>query len=313
MKNELTDKEEKLMTTKELAEALNVDVRTVQRVANDILNPATVLSRVVNGGVSKVFTEAQTTAIKIELQNHSKVAQNGFNTLTINNDLEENHTMTVKEIAEELHVSDQTIRNIVKELFDPSKLLWRVVNGGNTLLLTYEQATAIKLKLRTRNNLKDSSVVSQIGNDLEFFALLKKREEEQRVLDEYRDRRIQELQQQLEAQRPDVEFSRKIQSSSNVLKVSEIAKVLELGYGDRTLYRKLVELGILMKDHTPYQEYMNRGYFKVCISHHEENGELVADKTTKIYMKGCFYIARKLGVVGKAERIRRAYGEKKAS
>lgn len=233
MKNELMDKEEKLMTTKELAEALNVDVRTVQRVANDILDPATVLSRVINGGVSKVFTE--------------------------------------------------------------------------------EQATAIKLKLRTRNNLKDSSVVSQIGNDLEFFALLKKREEEQRILDEYRDRRIQELQQQLEAQRPDVEFSRKIQSSSNVLKISEIAKVLELGYGDRTLYRKLVELGILMKDHTPYQEYMNRGYFKVCISHHEENGELVADKTTKIYMKGCFYIARKLGVVGKAERIRRAYGEKEAS
>ena len=35
-----------------------------------------------------VFTAAQSTAIKIELQNHSKVAQNGFTTLTISNDLE---------------------------------------------------------------------------------------------------------------------------------------------------------------------------------------------------------------------------------
>lgn len=45
-------------------------------------------------------------------------------------------TMTVKELSNELKVSDQTIRNVVKELFDPSKLLWKVVNGGNTLFLT---------------------------------------------------------------------------------------------------------------------------------------------------------------------------------
>ena len=94
-------------------------------------------------------------------------------------------TRTTRELADELRVSDQTIRNCVKELFpDPSKLLWRVINGGNSLLLNEGQATAIKLKLRTRNNLKDNSVVSQIGNDLEFFALLKKREEEQKMLDE---------------------------------------------------------------------------------------------------------------------------------
>lgn len=42
----------------------------------------------VNGGKSQVFDVAQATAIKIELQNRSKVSRNGFNSLTISNDLE---------------------------------------------------------------------------------------------------------------------------------------------------------------------------------------------------------------------------------
>lgn len=140
MKNELTDKEEKLITTKQLAAALGVDVKTIQRAVDSL----DIDVERVGSSHTMVFNEEQATAIKIELQNHSKVAQNGFSTLTINNGLEENHTTTVKELAEELHVSKRTIRNIVQELFDPAKVLWQVVNGVNTLFLTYEQATAIK-------------------------------------------------------------------------------------------------------------------------------------------------------------------------
>ena len=65
MQNELnlfTD--ETLMTTKELADVLNVSVDTVSRTSNKILNPSAVLRRVINGGVSKVFTEEQATLIK---------------------------------------------------------------------------------------------------------------------------------------------------------------------------------------------------------------------------------------------------------
>ncbi len=64
--------------------------------------------------------------------------------------------VTTKELAEELHVSVPIIRNIAKELFNPEKALFRVVNGGKSLVFNYEQATAIKLKLRTRNNLKET-------------------------------------------------------------------------------------------------------------------------------------------------------------
>lgn len=61
------------MTTRELAKVIGVDSRTIQRTASKLFDPATLMSRVVNGGKSLVFNEAQATAIKCELQNHSKV------------------------------------------------------------------------------------------------------------------------------------------------------------------------------------------------------------------------------------------------
>jgi hypothetical protein len=79
---------DKTVTTKELAESLGLSVDTITNAANKLFNPSELNRRVINGGNSLIFTELQATAIKIELQNHSKVAKNGFTTLTINNDLE---------------------------------------------------------------------------------------------------------------------------------------------------------------------------------------------------------------------------------
>lgn len=78
----------RLMTTKELAESLGVSVETVRTAARKLIDPSKSIWKVVNGGKSQVFDAAQATAIKIELQNRSKVSRNGFNSLTISNDLE---------------------------------------------------------------------------------------------------------------------------------------------------------------------------------------------------------------------------------
>jgi len=76
------------MTTKELADALGVTPRTIQLTVEK-LDLAKSISQVkIRGQNSYVFNEAQATAIKIELQNHSKVASNGFDVLAINSDLE---------------------------------------------------------------------------------------------------------------------------------------------------------------------------------------------------------------------------------
>lgn len=79
---------EKLITTKELAESLGVTSRTIQNVVEK-LGLAKSLSQVkIRGQKSFAFTKLEATAIKIELQNHSKIAQNGFTTMTISNDVE---------------------------------------------------------------------------------------------------------------------------------------------------------------------------------------------------------------------------------
>lgn len=78
------------LTTKQLANSLGVSVDTIQSVVKKLAeNNRQVfetLKRNSQGGY--LFTEAQATAIKIELQNHSKVAKNGFDTLSVSNDLE---------------------------------------------------------------------------------------------------------------------------------------------------------------------------------------------------------------------------------
>lgn len=58
------------MTTRELADALDVDVRTIQQTAKKLFDPANVLSRVINGGKSMVFTAEQAAQIKAEVQKH---------------------------------------------------------------------------------------------------------------------------------------------------------------------------------------------------------------------------------------------------
>lgn len=72
--NELQIKQnQEVMTTKELAESLKVSVETIQNIANSLFAPSTVLSQVVNGGVSKVFTEKQAVAIKLKLRDREKL------------------------------------------------------------------------------------------------------------------------------------------------------------------------------------------------------------------------------------------------
>ena len=67
-------KAEKLITTKELANVLNVDVRTVQMTAKRILDLTKVLSQSTNGRPTQVFTEEQATAIKQEIAKHHNLA-----------------------------------------------------------------------------------------------------------------------------------------------------------------------------------------------------------------------------------------------
>lgn len=58
------------MTTRELADALDVSTDAVLRTANKLFEPTAVHRRVINGGTSMIFDAEQATAIKNEIAQH---------------------------------------------------------------------------------------------------------------------------------------------------------------------------------------------------------------------------------------------------
>ena len=217
------------------------------------------------------------------------------------------NTVTVKDLANELKVAESTVKNAISELRQVVGGVFDVIkkNSQGGYLLTYEQATAIKLKLRERNNLKDNTVVSQIGNDLEFFALLKKREEEQKILDAYRDRRIKELteenawqKQQIAELTPMADGYKMFLTSHGSFDMQKTSALLKdkdghSPYGRNNLIKKLKTEGILQRNGIPYRDYIDRGLFEVRSSVH--NG--IPFQSTLVYPKGIDYLAKILGLI----------------
>ena len=214
IKNTTTEVVGPVMSTKELAETLGVSVRTVQKIIANKGYEINFAPFQTNGGIQKLacVSEAVATAIKIELQNHSKVAQNGFSTMTISNDLE----------------------------------AWEL----------------------------------------------------QKRLDAYKDKRIAELQkeneqqkQQLAEQKPKVIAFDRIADGKGCFTVNQAAKALKLPYGNRTLFKKLQEFGILNQDNTPRQEQTNNGNFKVVVKF--INDTIGNKNVTLVTSKGLTYLAKK--------------------
>lgn len=83
-------------------------------------------------------------------------------------------------------------------------------------------------------------------------------------------------------------------NADELLTGSQVCKVLQLPYGNRTLYKKLRESGIFFKNRNePKQEFVDRGYFKM-------NESLINNHIylqTYFTQKGLAYISKVTGVV----------------
>lgn len=106
---------------------------------------------------------------------------------------------------------------------------------------------------------------------------------------------------QIEHDRPKVEFANQVGGSLNSMSINNAAKVL--GTGELRLFRWLRENRILMSggDHhnRPYQEYLDRGYFKVVESPWKSpSGEQMKSEKTLVTAKGLTWIHRKMTEAG---------------
>ncbi|NFH33590.1 phage antirepressor Ant [Clostridium sporogenes] len=103
----------------------------------------------------------------------------------------------------------------------------------------------------------------------------------------------------IEEQKPLVSFANKVATSQNSLLVREVAKLASkegLNIGERRLWNKLREWGLIFKNTTEPKQYgIDRGYFEVVEGTRENKTGTFTYKTTRVTGKGQVYIISKLG------------------
>lgn len=95
---------------------------------------------------------------------------------------------------------------------------------------------------------------------------------------------------QAKENQPKIEAFNELMSSSDSLDFLTFSKIIKIGR--TTLFKKLRELKILRKDNTPYQSYVNKGYFKVIENTYRYNKseEVKINHKTMIMPKGQTFI-----------------------
>lgn len=196
--------------------------------------------------------------------------------------------MTVKEVAESIGYESETIRKKVKDLFPD------IVEPGKATLLSEDQVYILKKTLLPRTPALKSGVENAVTSlDIEEMTL--------KVI-EYHRAEAARLRIENEAQReqlaidaPKVAFFDSVTSSKDAIDMKDAAKVLNIGIGRNTLFQKLRDAKILMENNTPYQAYIDRGYFRVIESRWiTPQGETKISLKTVVYQRGLDFILKEI-------------------
>ena len=155
-------------------------------------------------------------------------------------------TMTVKEVAEVLAVSESTILRYIKKVF-PDRL-----KSGEKTFLSERDVTIMKLKLQQNQHLVRPEELPK--TELEENLLI---QQAQNILLQ----RIDKLQAKLEEAKPKIEFYDKVGDSDGLHTVAEAAKML--GTGRNRLFSWMRSYKILRQNNEPYQKYLEAKYFDV--------------------------------------------------
>lgn len=179
-------------------------------------------------------------------------------------------TMTIKQLAEVLEITPRTIQLKVKELFPD------IIRYRETTYLNEKQVTVIKLACEKKFAIK---------TDLEKELII-----QQALI--FQAEKIKSMQLQITEMIPKAEFFDRVTESRETIDIGNVAQTLNIpGIGRNKLFALLRGINILKSDNTPYQEYVDRGYFKTV-----EVETVVGIKLkTVVYQKGLHYISKKLG------------------
>lgn len=103
---------------------------------------------------------------------------------------------------------------------------------------------------------------------------------------------IRRQREELLAQQPKVEFAEAVRNTVDAISISDMAKLL--GTGQNRLFRLLRSDRILLEDNKPYQEYLDRGYFRLIeMPWRDDDGQTHVSFKTLVTGKGQVWLQRR--------------------
>ena len=98
----------------------------------------------------------------------------------------------------------------------------------------------------------------------------------------------------IEEMKPKADFFDQVTGSENCFDMADVAKVCNLGIGRNTLFQFLRGSNILRENNTPYQQYVDSGYFRVIESKYSKpDGSININLKTVVYQKGIDFIIKR--------------------
>lgn len=103
------------------------------------------------------------------------------------------------------------------------------------------------------------------------------------------------LQIENERMKPKEEFFDAVTDSSDAIDMKDTANALHMGIGRNKLFEFLRNQKILTQNNRPYQQYIDRGYFRVIEQKYDKPyGETGVNIKTVVYQSGVDFIRKKL-------------------
>ena len=182
----------------------------------------------------------------------------------------------------------------IEEIFEENQEYQRldiVSNGNNTTEYILKLDVAKELTMLSR---------SEKGKEIRkyFIELEKAWNSPEKIMAralQIANHQIETYKQQIEYQKPLVEFADKMLGSKDSLLIRVYAKLLNdegLKIGEKKLYSWFRDNGYLNKNNEPYQQYME--YFEVKVSTYDTPFGTKTNTTTLIKPKGQLYFFKKL-------------------
>lgn len=120
----------------------------------------------------------------------------------------------------------------------------------------------------------------------DFLIQLATKLKEERAARLVAEKKVEEL-------KPAAEFYQAVAESKDAIAIGDAAKVLNMGLGRNRLFEILRSKSILMANNIPYQEYIDRGYFRTIEQKWTTpEGETRINIKTLVYQKGLNYIRK---------------------